>query len=174
MRRWSAEATGKRSSSAKIILSAVAAVFLWVVHAAPSPSWGQAGAREGPGGLAWEMPGRLSIHDIQFGPVSWKDKKWEFLGNIRTINASRHPERLTLMVKFSYTGSRPPIPVKLVIRLPQCRQFEETVNLREADGVYSYMFTMHRPEEFVGAGSVYLYYGFSIIDVLDFTIRHGS
>jgi hypothetical protein len=114
------------------------------------------------------------VFDIQLGPVSWKDKHWEFLGNIRTINASKHPERLTLMIKFSYTGTRPPIPLKFVVRLPRCRQFEETVNLREAEGAYSYMFTVHRPEEFVGAGSVYLYYGFSIIDVLDFTIRHGS
>lgn len=160
----------------RIWLTAVAAYLLAVFPVYQNYCGAQSGARgEGmPGELAWEMPGRLSVQGIQFGSASWKDKKWEFLGASRTFNASRHPERLTLMVKFSYSGIRPPIPVKLVLRLPQCRQFEETVNLRETQGNHIYMFTLHRPEDFVGAGSLYLYYGFSIIDVLDFTIRLGS
>lgn len=126
------------------------------------------------GELSWEMPGRLSIYDLQFGPAVLKDKKWEFLGNKRTFNAAAHPDRLTLMIRFNYQGSRPKIPVKFVIKLPQSRQYEETVNLRESRGHYAYHFTIHRPEEFVGSGSVYLYYGFSIVDVLDFTILPGA
>jgi hypothetical protein len=138
-----------------------------------------AGAAEKPstdesGELAWEMPGRLSIYDLQFGPAVLKDKKWEFLGNNRTFNAAANPERLTLMIRFNYQGSRPKIPVKFVIKLPQSRQYEETVHLREARGHYAYQFTIHRPEEFVGSGSLYLYYGFSIVDVLDFTILPRS
>ncbi|MCA1960486.1 MAG: hypothetical protein LDL33_06800 [Desulfomonile sp.] len=126
------------------------------------------------GGLSWEMPGRLSIYDLQFGPAVLKDKKWEFLGNKRTFNAGADSDRLTLMIRFNYQASRPKIPVRFVIKLPQARQYEETVNLRESRGSYAYHFTIHRPEDFVGSGSVYIYYGISIVDVLDFTILPKS
>ncbi len=126
------------------------------------------------GELTWEMPGRLSIYDLQFGPAVLKKKTWHFLGNIRSLNAGRFKDRLTLMVRFSYRSSKPQIPLKFVIKLPQTRQYEETVNLTSRKGRFAYRFTIHRPEDFRGSGSVYLYYGFSIVDVLDFTIRKGS
>jgi len=134
----------------------------------------QTSTSEESGELSWEMPGRLSIYDLQFGPALLKDKKWEFLGNRRTFNASANSDRLTLMIRFNYQASKPKSPVKFVIKLPQARQYEETVHLRESRGQYAYHFTIHRPEDFVGSGSVYLYYGFSIVDVLDFSILPGS
>jgi hypothetical protein len=131
-------------------------------------------AKEVGGELSWEMPGRLSIYDLQLGPAVNKDGDWKFLGNIRTFDASQYEGRLILMVRFSYYGSRSGIPLKFVIKLPQSRPYEQTVNLANRRGQYSYRFTIHNPEEFVGSGSVYLYYGFSIVDALDFTIRPGS
>ena len=131
-------------------------------------------AKEAGGELSWEMPGRLSIYDLQLGPAVKKDGDYQFLGNIRTFDAKRYGNRLILMVRFSYYGSRSGIPLKFVIKLPQSRPFEQTVNLANRRGQYSYRFTIHNPEEFVGSGSVYLYYGFSIVDALDFTIRAGS
>jgi hypothetical protein len=131
-------------------------------------------AEEPAGELSWEMPGRLSIYDLQLGPAVKKDGDWKFLGNIRTFDAHQYEGRLVLMVRFSYYGSRSGIPLKFVIKLPQSRPYEQTVNLANRRGQYSYRFTIHNPEEFVGSGSVYLYYGFSIVDALDFTIRPGS
>ena len=122
----------------------------------------------------WEMPGRLSIYDLQFGPAVLKEDKWQFLGNMRDFNAKRFGDRLTLMIRFSYHGSRDQIPLKLIIKLPESRQHEETVYLRNRTGKYVYKFTVHNPAEFLGSGSVYLYYGFSIVDVLDFTISPGT
>lgn|GEM_PF-5313757 len=119
---------------------------------------------------SWEMPGRLSIHDLQLGPAVLKESKWHFEGDGRVFNASRYKNRLTLMVRFSYTGSRSGIPLKFVVKLPKSRQYEETILLSRPQGHYEYTFTVHRPEEFIGSGSVYVYYGFSIVDVLDFTI----
>jgi len=148
----------------------VAAALLCIAAAGRT----ETAATEEGGELAWEMPGRLSIYDLQFGPAVLKDRKWEFLGNKRTFNAATSPDKLTLMIRFNYQGTRPKIPVKFVIKLPQSRQYEETVNLRESRGHYAYHFTIQRPEDFVGSGSVYLYYGFSIVDVLDFTILPGS
>jgi hypothetical protein len=126
------------------------------------------------GELSWEMPGRLSIYDLQFGPAVLKEKSWRFLGNIHSLDAEKYGDRLTLMVRFSYRSSKPRIPLKFVIKLPQTRQYEETVNLAGRKGRFAYRFTIHRPRDFTGSGSVYLYYGFSIVDVLDFTIRRGS
>jgi hypothetical protein len=126
------------------------------------------------GGLSWEMPGRVSIYDLQFGPAALKDREWKFLGNSRTFKAGSFGERLVLMVRFSYTASGAEVPLKFVIRLPGSRQYEETVHLSSRRGQYSYHFTIHRPEDFRGSGSVYLYYGFSIVDVLDFSIVPGS
>ena len=126
------------------------------------------------GELTWEMPGRLSIYDLQFGPAVLKKKTWHFLGNIRSLDAGQYKDRLTLMVRFSYRSSKPQIPLKFVIKLPQARQYEQTVNLTNRKGRFAYRFTIHRPQDFTGSGSVYLYYGFSIVDVLDFTIRKGS
>jgi len=126
------------------------------------------------GELSWEMPGRVSIYDLQFGPATFKDGEWKFLGNSRTFNAGKFGDRLTLMVRFSYTSSGAETPLKFVIRLPGSRQYEETVSLASRRGQYSYHFTVHRPEDFLGSGSVYLYYGFSIVDVLDFSIMPGS
>lgn len=116
------------------------------------------------------MPGRLSIRDLQLGPAVVRENKWHFEGSGRVFDASRYKDRLTLMVRFSYTGSRSGIPLKFVVKLPQARQYEETVNLAHPRGQYDYVFTIHRPVEFIGSGSVYVYYGFSIVDVLDFTI----
>jgi hypothetical protein len=133
-----------------------------------------AGGKKDRGELSWEMPGRVSIYDLQLGPGVLKDNQWQFMGNNRTLNAGLYRERLTLMVRFSYSGSGSDVPLKFVIRLPGSRQYEETVHLASRRGDYSYQFTIHRPEDFVGNGSVYLYYGFSIVDVLDFTIVPGS
>jgi len=119
---------------------------------------------------SWEMPGRLSIHDLQLGPAVLKESKWHFEGNGRVFDASKYKGRLTLIVRFGYTGSRSGIPLKFVVKLPQARQYEETVHLSHPQGRHEYTFTVHRPEEFIGSGSVYVYYGFSIVDVLDFTI----
>jgi hypothetical protein len=127
-----------------------------------------------PGELSWQIPGRVSIYDLQFGPATFKDNEWKFLGDNRTFNAAQYKGKLTLMVRFSYRGTRADIPLKFVIRLPDSRPYEETVNLTSRQGPYTYYFTIHDPENFVGSGSVYLYYGFSIIDVLDFTIVSGS
>ncbi|MDQ7785482.1 MAG: hypothetical protein RDU20_21550 [Desulfomonilaceae bacterium] len=124
--------------------------------------------------LSWEIPGRVSIYSLEFGPALWKGNEWEFVGNSRTFNAGQYKDRLTLMVRFSYFGSRSEIPLKFVIKLPDSRQYDETVSLLSRRGQYTYHFTIHRPEDFLGSGSVYLYYGFSMVDVLDFTIVPGS
>ncbi|MGB6066321.1 MAG: hypothetical protein WBG50_16080 [Desulfomonilaceae bacterium] len=126
------------------------------------------------GELSWEMPGRVSIYDLQLGPAVLKDNQWQFMGNNRTLNAGLYGERLSLMIRFSYSGSGSEVPLKFVIRLPGARQYEETVHLTSHKGTYNYHFTIHRPEDFVGSGSVYLYYGFSMVDVLDFTIVPGT
>ncbi len=122
----------------------------------------------------WEMPGRVSIYNLEFGPALPKENDWEFVGNGRTFNAGLYKDRLTLMIRFSYFGSRSEIPLKFVIKLPDSRQYDETVSLLSRRGQYVYHFTIHHPEDFLGSGSVYLYYGFSMIDVLDFTIVPGS
>ncbi len=124
--------------------------------------------------FSWEMPGRVSIYDLQFGPAVWKDSQWSFLGSSRTVYTGAHGDKLTLMIRFSYSGSKSDTPLKFVIKLPEARQYEETVHLSGRSGNYSYPFTLHKPEDFVGSGSIYLYYGFSIVDVLDFTIVPGS
>ncbi len=124
--------------------------------------------------FSWEMPGRVSIYDLQFGPAIYKDNQWQFLGNSRTFNAGNFPDKLSLMIKFSYTSSRSETPLKFMLKLPDSRQYEETVQLTGRRGSYTYQFTLHRPDDFVGVGSVYLYYGFSIVDVLDFTVMPGS
>ena len=130
--------------------------------------------KEAGGELSWEIPGRVSIYDLQFGPALFKNNEWIFLDNIRTLDAGNFADRLTLMVRFSYRGSKSEIPLKFIIKLPGARQYEETVQLPRYEGQYSYRFTIHNPEDFVGSGSVYLYYGFSMVDVLDFTIVPGA
>ena len=130
--------------------------------------------KEAGGELSWEMPGRVSIYDLQFGPAILKNNEWNFVDNIRTFNAGKFADRLTLMVRFSYKGSKSDIPLKFIIRLPGARQYEETVHLPKHEGQYTYKFTIHNPEDFVGSGSVYVYYGFSMVDVLDFTIIPGA
>jgi hypothetical protein len=131
-------------------------------------------SKKSTGEFSWEMPGRVSIYDLQFGPALFKDNQWQFLGSSRTFNAGAYPDKLTILIKFSYTSSRSETALKFMIKLPDCRQYEETVQLTGRKGNYTYQFTMHRPEDFVGSGSVYLYYGFSIVDVLDFTIMPGN
>jgi hypothetical protein len=116
------------------------------------------------------MPGKLAIYDLQFGPAVLRNDAWQFLGNIRHIKAGTYGDRLTMMVRFAYTGSRPDIPLRFVIKLPDARQYEETIRLPETNGDFTYKFTVHQPEDFAGNGSVYLYYGISIVDVLDFAI----
>lgn len=134
---------------------------------------GSAADRQG-GQLSWELPGRLSIYDLQFGPAIREEGKWNFLGDMRKFSASGYDGRLTLAIRFRYIGSRQNIPLKFMIKLPNCRQYEEKVILRESQGTFVYRFTVHNPEDFVGAGSVYIYYGFNIVDVLDFTITQET
>lgn len=129
---------------------------------------------EGNGELSWEMPGRLSIYDLQLGSAALDDADWKFLGASRTFNAGIYGDRLTIMVRFSYKATSSEIPLKFVIKLPESRQYEETVKLQGKNGHYNYQFTIHKPEEFLGAGMIYLYYGFNIVDVLDFTIVPGA
>jgi hypothetical protein len=169
--------TGAAFRKETLIAFALAACFLWV---SPQISWAKESKSQGAnskrdrGELSWELPGRVSIYDLQLGPAILKDNQWQFIGNNRTLNAGLYGERLTLMVRFSYSGSGSEVPIKFVIKLPGSRPYEETVHLASRRGNYSYQFTIHRPEDFVGSGSVYLYYGFSIVDVLDFTIVPGS
>ena len=82
-----------------------------------------AGGKKDRGELSWEMPGRVSIYDLQLGPAVLKDNQWQFMGNNRTLNAGLYGERLTLMVRFSYNGSGSDVPLKFVIRLPGSRQY---------------------------------------------------
>jgi hypothetical protein len=124
--------------------------------------------------FSWEMPGKVSIFDLQFGPASFKDNEFKFVEPRRSINASLFPDRLTLVVRFSYNSSQAEVPLKFMIRLPDARQYEETVRLPSRNGQYAYHFTIHNPKDFLGNGSIYLYYGFSIVDVLDFTILPSS
>ncbi len=146
----------------------------------PRPSKGAAGPSEtdrgpsGAGELSWEMPGRVSIYDLQFGAAVLEKDQWNFLGNARSFNAGLYGDRLTLMVRFSYNASQTDIPLKFVARLPNSRQYEETVHLPGRNGQYLFPITIHNPQDFLGSGSVYLYYGFSIVDVLDFTIMPGA
>lgn len=162
----------------KGFLGAALAV-LWIFFGGAGESFAQKNLSktspktEASGELLWEIPGRVSIYDLQFGPAVFKNNEWNFVDNIRTLDAGKFPDRLTLMVRFSYKGSKSEIPLKFIIRLPGARPYEETVQLPRYEGQYSYKFTIHNPEDFVGAGSVYLYYGFSMVDVLDFTIVPG-
>jgi hypothetical protein len=135
---------------------------------------GPTGEESQVGQLSWEMPGRLSIYDLQFGPAIAQSQGWKFLGNSRTFNAGLFGDRLILMVQFYYKASTPDTPLKFVIKLPDSRQYEETVRLSNNQGQFSYHFTIHRPEDFLGSGMIYVYYGFSIVDVLDFTIMPGA
>ena len=124
------------------------------------------GSDETPGReLSWEMPGRLSIYDLQFGPAIAQQNKWKFLGNSRTFNAGLFGDRLTLIVRFSYRASTSDTPLKFVIKLPDSRNTIETVRLANRQGEFDYQFTIHKPEDFLGSGMIYLYYGFSIVDV---------
>lgn len=124
--------------------------------------------------LSWEMPGRLSIYDLQFGPAIAQNQGWKFLGNSRTFNAGLFGDRLILMVRFFYRAATPETQLKFVIKLPDSRQYEETVRLTNNQGQFAYHFTIHRPEDFLGSGMIYVYYGFSIVDVLDFIIMPGA
>ncbi|MBI5569990.1 MAG: hypothetical protein HY914_08605 [Desulfomonile tiedjei] len=130
--------------------------------------------KDGDAEFTWQMPGRVSIHDLQFGSAEWKDGRWEFLGNNRSFSAGVFKNRLTLMVRFSYMGSKPDTEIKFIVRLPGARHYEETVRLASRSGQFSYRFTIHNPENFIGTGSVSLYYGFSMVDLLDFTIMPGT
>lgn len=171
--------------------SAIFTLVLWAAIAAPGPVMPADKAQEtaapaadakgptvtgspGGGGLSWELPGRVSIYDLQFGAAVFKDNEWKFLGNARRFSAAGFGKRLTLTVRFSYSGSRADIPLKFIVKLPDSRQYEETVHLSSRRGKYVYRFTVHRPSDFLGSGSVYLYYGFSIVDVLDFSILPGA
>jgi hypothetical protein len=124
--------------------------------------------------LSWEMPGRISIFDLQLGAGVFRDNQWFFQGKSHSFNVKDYGERLTLMVRFSYNGSKAETPLKFIVKLPESRQYEQTVYLASRRGNYSYQFTIHHPEDFLGSGSVYIYYGFSIVDVLDFTIMPGA
>ncbi len=79
--------------------------------------------REAAGELSWEIPGRVSIYDLQFGPAVLKNNEWNFVDNVRTMDAGKFVDRLTLMVRFSYKGSKSEIPLKFIIRLPGARQY---------------------------------------------------
>ena len=165
---------GRNLKRSFAILIALSLAFLSIPHSsAQQPLIGKAG-KEGVRESAWEIPGRISIYDLEFGSATLKDNRMQLDGSSRTFNADQFADRLTLMIKFSYVGSRSDNPLKLVIKLPNSRQYEEAVNLTGRRGNYSYHFTIHRPGDFLGNGSVYIYYGFSIVDVLDFTIVPGS
>ncbi len=125
------------------------------------------------GAFSWEMPGRVSIFDLQFGPALYKNGELVFQGDKRSIRVDQFPDRLTLAVRFSYHSSQSEVPLKFMIRLPDTRQYEETVRLPSRSGHYMYHFTIHNPRDFLGTGYIYLYYGFSIVDVLDFNIYVG-
>ena len=45
--------------------------------------------KEAGGELSWEMPGRVSIYDLQFGPAVFKNNEWNFVDNIRTIRRGK-------------------------------------------------------------------------------------
>lgn len=130
--------------------------------------------KDGSHEFSWERPGTVSIFDLQFGAAELKDNQLQLVDNNRTFSAGQYADRLILMVRFSYRTSRREIPLKFVIRLPEARQYEETVRLPNTHGQYEFHFTIQRPGDFLGTGFVYLYYGFSIVDVLDFTIMPGS
>jgi hypothetical protein len=157
---------------ALILTFAALWLFVAVVGEAPAQkSVSKNSAKKEAGAeFSWEMPGRVSIYDLQFGPAVLKNNEWNFLDNLRTFDAGKFAGRLTLMVRFSYKGSKSDVPLKFIIRLPGSRQYEETVRLPQQEGQYTYKFTIQNPEDFVGSGSVYVYYGFSMVDVLDFTI----
>jgi hypothetical protein len=164
----------RKESLIAFVLAACFALLTPQISYAKESLGQDAGSKKDRGELSWELPGRVSIYDLQLGPAVLKDNQWQFIGNSRTLNAGHYGEHLTLMVRFSYSGSGSEVPIKFVIRLPGSRPYEETVHLASRRGNYSYQFTIHRPQDFVGSGSVYLYYGFSIVDVLDFTIVPGS
>jgi len=142
------------------------------VSAEPSPK--ESDAKEEGHEFWWERPGTVSIYDLQFGPAELKDNHFQFTGSNRTFSAGQYGDRLILLVRFSYRASRREIPLKFVIRLPEARQYEETIRLPSTKGSYDFHFTVQRPGDFVGTGFVYLYYGVSIVDVLDFTIMPAS
>lgn len=125
-------------------------------------------------GSSWKMRGRVSIHNLQFGPATLRDKDWHFLGNTRTFNAGAYGDRLTLMIRFGYRGLNPDNQLKFIIKLPAARPYEDIVRLPDRQGTYTYRFTIHDPAGFLGSGSVYLYYGFSLVSAFDFTIMPGS
>jgi len=157
------------------------AVFLLTLLLAPPTSlcWcagGEPNEQTRPasqGSFSWEMPGRVSILDLQFGPAVYKDGQLRFGEDKRSINIDQFPDRLTLAVRFSYRSSQSEVPLKFMIRLPDARQYEETVRLPSRSGNYTYHFTIQNPRDFLGTGYIYLYYGFSIVDVLDFNIYAG-
>ena len=103
-----------------------------------------------------------------------KTRVGNFLVTAGTFNAGLFGDRLILMVRFYYKASTSDTPLKFVIKLPDSRQYEETVRLSNNQGQFAYHFTIHRPEDFLGSGMIYVYYGFSIVDVLDFTIMPGA
>jgi hypothetical protein len=157
------------SKVGRVVWSLLISTVLCIAIGAAEPA-----AAQGAGDKTWELPGRIAIYDLQFGPAILKDAKWTFLGNTRTFRADAYGDRLTFMVRFAYKSSRSDIPLKFVIKLPDSRQYEKTVNLSSRNGQYAYRFSIHRPEDFLGSGSIYLYYGFSIVDVLDFTLIPGA
>ena len=118
----------------------------------------------------WEIPGRVSIFDLQLGPAVKNDDRWIFLGNVRKLSAAQYQARMTLMLRFSYEGTRPDAQIRIVVKLPESRQHEEQLVLRNPSGEFSYAFIIHQPEEFIGNGSVYLYYGLDLLEVPGFTI----
>lgn len=165
----------------KRALTCMPVVFVMIMLlAAPAfVCWGAEGESTDPsqsgshGAFSWEMPGRVSIFDLQFGPAIYKNGEFVFQGDKRSISIDEFPDRLTLVVRFSYQSSQSEVPLKFMIRLPDTRQYEETVRLPSRSGHYAYHFTIHSPRDFLGTGYIYLYYGFSIVDVLDFNIAAG-
>jgi hypothetical protein len=158
----------KGSPAAGVLLALLAAAVLVAI---PAP---KAYGRETARNPFWEMPGRLAVHSIEFGPAVFKGRKWELLEDTRSVSVTRETGKLTLMIRFNYSAGYLPAPVKFSIKLPDARLYEETVNLNAQRGQCVYRFTVHNPEEFIGTMSIYLYYGVSIVDVLTFAIRPGS
>ena len=100
-----------------------------------------ANPKEGSHEFSWERPGTVSIYDLQFGSAELKDNQLELADSNRTFSAGQYADRLILMVRFSYRASRREIPLKFVIRLPEARQYEETVRLPNMKG--QVQFSLH-------------------------------
>ena len=66
-----------------------------------------------------EYPSMICSSVLRFS----RNNEWSFVDKVRTMDAGKFADRLTLMVRFSYKGSKSEIPLKFIIRLPGARQY---------------------------------------------------